>query len=137
MVYNTSNEHKRHALQSVIEHTYKSIDSEVNMRISALSIVSSDLEPFDKIVDRVRGLSISPEKQDQLLCLLREFHSIFSNRPGCNSLYTFKFDVIKVRPYPLPFAQRPSVLREINRMLEWGVIERSSSLYVSPIICVK
>jgi len=99
MVYNTSYEHKRHALQSVIEHTYKSINCEVIMRISASSIVSSDLEPFDNIVNRVRGLSISSKKQDQLLCLLREFHSIFSNRPACNSLYTFIFDVIKDKPF--------------------------------------
>jgi len=32
MVYNTNYEHTCYALQSVIEHTYKSIDSEVNLR---------------------------------------------------------------------------------------------------------
>lgn len=36
-----------------------------------------------------------------------------------------------VKPYPIPFFQRPAMEKELNRMLDWGVIERSSSPYAS------
>lgn len=89
-----------------------------------------------------RYIGLSSEEQTHLFKLILDYHSIFSNRPGCKKLYTCRFDVthdtpFKIRPYPIPFAHRPAVERELNRMIEWGVIERSSSPYFSPIICVK
>jgi len=41
-----------------------------------------------------------------------------------------------VKPYPVPFAKRPAVEHELARMLDWGVVERCSSPYSNPIICV-
>lgn len=81
------------------------------------------------------------EQSTKLIDLLEGFHDIFSIRPGLNSLYTCRFTVsedtpFKVRPYPVPFARRPAVEAELQRMLDWGVIERSTSPYCSPIICV-
>lgn len=101
------------------------------------------LEPFDNIQQYLHGITLlSPTDRSQLLNLLSEYHCIFSNRPGCNNLYTCRFNVVrdeqfKVRPYPNPFAQRPVVEQKLSCTLEWGVNELSSSPYASPIICVQ
>lgn len=81
------------------------------------------------------------EQRVELVNLLEEFRNIFSLKPGLNLLYTCRFTVtdevpFKVRPYPVPFARRPAVEAELKRMYEWGVIERSTSAYCNPIICV-
>lgn len=125
---------------TVIKHVLEQKTSHV---INSLSSMSCDREPVENIHKRIHGIiGLSSEEQSTLLKLILEYHSIFSNRPGCNNLYTCRFDVthdipFKIRPYPIPFAHRPAVEQELNRMLKWGVIERSSSPYASPIICVK
>ncbi|GFO37432.1 reverse transcriptase [Plakobranchus ocellatus] len=46
-------------------------------------------------------------------------------------------DVIRVKPYPLPFAAREFVTQEVNDLLSLGVIEPSDSPYCFPIVVVK
>jgi len=140
-VYRSSFDQHMFSTQSVINHVSET--NSMNAVINTISTSTDHLEPFDNIQQRVQSItSISHTDKTQLLNLLSEYHSIFSNRPGCNRLYTCSFNVVKdepfkVHPYPIPFAQRPAVEQELNRMLEWGVIERSSAPYASPIICVK
>ena len=43
---------------------------------------------------------------------------------------------VQTRQYPLPFSQTEKVREEIEKLLEMGVIEPSSSLYSSPIVLV-
>lgn len=84
---------------------------------------------------------ISKNQKDHVIRLLEEYQDVFSDRPGRNKLYTCRFDVtedipFKVKPYPIPFSRRPAVQTELDRMLNWGVIERCSSPYANPIVCV-
>lgn len=114
-----------------------------NLCISSLEIEhDDDREPFDNIREHVASIpSFTEDQHRQLLSLLHEYHHIFRSRPGLNQLYTCRFNVsedtpFKIRSYPIPFARRPAVEKELQRMLNWGVIERCSSPYSSPIICV-
>lgn len=140
-VYRSSFDQHIFSTQCIMNHIC--LTNSTDAVINTISTSVDHLEPFDNIQHRVQGImSLSTAEKSQLLSLLSEYHCIFSNRPGCNKLYTCCFNVIKdepfkIRPYPIPFAQRPAVEQELNRMLDWGVIERSSSPYASPIICVK
>lgn len=42
-----------------------------------------------------------------------------------------------MRQYPLPFAVKEAVEKEVKDMLQLGIIERSTSAYYSPIVVVK
>lgn len=83
-----------------------------------------------------------PDKErSKLISLLDQYHGIFDDRPGLNKLYSCRFEVsedvpFKVKPYPIPFSRRPAVEKELQRMLQWGVIERCPSPYCNPIVCV-
>lgn len=119
---------------------------EENTTIYNLNGLDAQLYPNDQRDDRFdECISSSPgvteQQRSQLVDVLEKFQSIFDTRPGLNKLYTCRFDVsedipFKVRPYPIPFARRPAVESELKRMLTWGVIERCSSPYSNPILCV-
>jgi hypothetical protein len=113
-----------------------------NMINSLKGTPEDDLEPFDHITEHLSSiLNISSNQLEQVVGLFHEYHHIFRTRPGLNMLFTCRFNVsedipFKIRPYPVPFARRPAVEKELARMLQWGVIERCSSPYSNPIICV-
>ena len=46
-------------------------------------------------------------------------------------------DPVRTKAYPLPFALRDEVNREIDAMLRDNIIEPSSAPYISPIVVVK
>lgn len=84
---------------------------------------------------------VPDEERSKLIGLLDKHKNIFDDRPGRNTLYRCRFEVsedvpFKVKPYPIPFSRRPAVERELQRMLSWGVVERCSSPYCNPIVCV-
>lgn len=103
---------------------------------------NNDLEPFTNIEQHLSSIAtLTPEQYEKVSMLFQRYHHVFRIRPGLNSLYTCNFNVtddvpFKCRSYPVPFARRSAVDTELDRMLEWGVIERCSSPYSNPIICV-
>lgn len=98
--------------------------------------------PNKPLEDRIDSSEHVPKCQkEKIVRLLEDFQDVFSDQPGRNKLYVCRFDVsedipFKVKPYPIPFSRRPAVQTELNRMLDWGVIERCSSPYANPIVCV-
>ncbi len=44
---------------------------------------------------------------------------------------------VRTKPYPIPFAMRNTVKKEVQSMLDQSVIEPSNSSYCSPIVIVK
>jgi hypothetical protein len=77
--------------------------------------------------------------------VLRMFYknnkSVFSNKPGVTKLYTHKIDMKDLtpfyqRPYPIPEIHKHKIQQELNKMIEWGIIERATSSYVSPMLVV-
>lgn len=74
--------------------------------------------------------------------LIQQYLPLFSDKPGCTSVYEHKIMVMKDkvvvrRSYPVPFALRSAVNEEIKRMLEMGIIERSISQFCNPMRIVK
>ena len=84
-------------------------------------------------------LSIS--QQQQMEGLLGEYRDVLSSIPGKIGLVKHKIDVgdakpIKQRPYRLPWVHREAVKKELDMMLEHGIIEESSSEWAQPIVIV-
>ncbi|VVC38660.1 Reverse transcriptase domain, partial [Cinara cedri] len=82
------------------------------------------------------------EQQQQLLeSLINKYDHIFQDRPGLHNSFSYKFNVrehqpYKLKPYPVPFSRRFAVQQEIDKMLNWGVIERSDAPYNNPLVTV-
>ncbi|GFO03057.1 reverse transcriptase [Plakobranchus ocellatus] len=86
--------------------------------------------------------SLSASQVQDVKELLLEFRDILTSVPGCTNTICHEIrlttdDVIRVKPYPLPFAAQDFVTQEVNDLLSLGVIEPSDSPYCFPIVVVK
>ena len=66
----------------------------------------------------------------------------FSDIPGKTSMIEHKIEPtknnpVRYRPYPLPYAMRENLKREIKDMLSFGIIRQSNSSFASLIVIVK
>ena len=73
---------------------------------------------------------------------LSRHEEVFLDIPGKTNMIKHKIELtknnpIRSRPYPLPYAMRENLKREIEDMLSLGTIRESSSPFASPIVIVK
>ena len=85
---------------------------------------------------------LETEKRMQIANLLMEFQDIFTDVPrvcnlGEHEIKLTTNDPIRSRPYPIPYAMREALSKEIDTMLSLGIIEPSSSPYASPVVMVR
>ena len=88
------------------------------------------------------GDSLSPVQREEVLSLITEFSDVITPLPGhtqtVEHVIRLKSDeIIRVKPYPLPFASEQFVRDEVKTLLDLGVIEHSTSPYCSPLVLVK
>ena len=85
---------------------------------------------------------LTAEQRRQVIELLEEYQDIFTERPGTTDLGEHQIelttaDLIRTKPYAMPYSKRKEVEEEVQKMLEMGVIEPSKSPYNSPIVIVE
>lgn len=81
------------------------------------------------------------QQKNQLINLILKYKDVFSDKPGLCNKYQHKLIVknetsFKCQSYPIPIAYQEQVAAEINKMVEMGIIERSTSPFINPIIPV-
>ncbi|KAL8585224.1 hypothetical protein ACOMHN_013239 [Nucella lapillus] len=110
---------------------------------------SSDVIPLpvlsvlgESYKDVVVADDLTDKQTHQLLQVLSDYKDILTDKPGVavgvepHQIQTTTDVPIRVKPYPLPFAKRVVVEKEIQTMLKLGVIEPSTSPYSSPVVLV-
>ena len=85
---------------------------------------------------------LPPDKRQELEALICEYKHIFTDKPGTTDLVQHEVTLtsnepVRTKPYPIPFAMRDSVKKEVQTMLDLSVIEPSNSPYCSPMVIVK
>ncbi|GFO34730.1 reverse transcriptase [Plakobranchus ocellatus] len=96
--------------------------------------------------DETLRVNINPcldsAKVQQVQEHLTEFQDILTSLPGLTTTIRHVIrlstnEIIRIKPYPLPFASQEFLKTEISQLLSLGVIERSTSPYCSPVLIVK
>ena len=87
------------------------------------------------------GVQLSESQKVQIRELLDEFREVMSGTPGRTSKAVHNVQLtdrkpVRLAPYRLPHAYRELVRKEIDEMLEAGVIEPSNSEWAAPIVLV-
>ena len=109
--------------------------------INPTSKVTDSSLPSQKI-DRAKIAHLSEQQQEQLLNLLDQFSECFADRPGFCDLMQHEIHVgedfrpKRLRAYRVPENLKPDVRKEIQTMLDLGIIKPSKSEMASPIVCV-
>ena len=88
------------------------------------------------------GEQLTEQQKAELQSLLTEFEDVLQPKPGQTSLAehhirTNDAKPVKLPPYRLPHAYREQVRKELDEMLDSGIIEKSTSEWASPIVLVK
>lgn len=73
--------------------------------------------------------------------LIKNYEDIFSEKPGRTSAYIHKIRLaddspFKPRTYPIPMCHRELVKDKIQQMLDWKIIRKSETPYISPLVAV-
>ena len=93
-------------------------------------------------LDRSTINHLSEDEQKQLLDLLDEFAECFSDKPGLCTAAQHEITTLpgfvpkRIKPYRIPESLKPEVERQIDGLLQDGIIIPSNSPMISPIVCV-
>ncbi|XP_055865631.1 uncharacterized protein LOC129928743 [Biomphalaria glabrata] len=130
-------------------------DDELEKHISCLAIIPEEKEEdMDELVvptttsrqtetwHAVKLDNLSSQRKKDIMNLLQEYADIFTDVPGKTTIINHEIKLTsdkptKSRPYPLPIHYRDFLQKEINDLLEQGIIEHSNSPYAAPIVLVK
>ncbi|XP_060553668.1 uncharacterized protein LOC132714768 [Ruditapes philippinarum] len=118
-------------------------DSEIDPDVDGyFEIDTPSLVPTESFKDCKISHNLNPEQVNELNEILKEYSDVLSDKPGFTNLA--KHDIklttdepIRAKAYPVPFATRQTVIEEVKRMLQLGVIEPSESEYCSNVVIVK
>ena len=142
---------------NMLKEYHKREEEEVT-RVAAVAVIP-DVEEWEEVarttgdiplipleaeetVEDVKMDPETPEVHQQLRELVEEYKDVLTDLPLRSNLAECEIHLdtdtpVKTKQYPLPFAEREIVAKEVNEMLRLGVIEKSNSPYASPIILVK
>ena len=82
-------------------------------------------------------------KENKILTkLIKEYEAIFSGNPSVTTVHEHEIKVAEPekftrKVYPIPIKHQEAVREEIQRMLELGIIERSTSSFLNPLVVVR
>ena len=102
--------------------------------------------PFSGSGENPDHVDLNPELSETQISQVRElihsFPDVFTDAPGCTDLLEHDIRLstetpIRMKPYPIPYSMIDTVNTEVSKMLDLGVIERSTIPYSSPIVIVK
>lgn len=97
--------------------------------------------PKETVRDLVYGEKLSEEQITEIKGLTNKYAKIFTDKPGTFNLVEHcvtltSEEPVRSRPYTVPYAIRSELRSEIEKMLELGVIRKSTSPYASPVVIV-
>ena len=82
---------------------------------------------------------LNSEEKKNFWEVLKKYKDIFSKKPGRLSIYEHELKIKYDKPfiiktYPIPMRLRELVTAELNKLLELGIIRRSNSPYINPLV---
>ena len=127
--------------------------------IAAVSIIAEEHAEDDEDVFKVKlqtfplpakedyhdvkyGKDLTAKQTQEIKTVLQDFKDVLTDNPGKTSAIQHEIKLtsdapIQKRQYPVPFASLETVEKEVDYMLNMGVIERSTSAYSHPFVLVK
>ena len=99
------------------------------------------LESKEKHTDVNISKERNPLQKEEAKTLCGNFQDVLTDIPGRTNLGEHSMQVtddepVYTKPYPIPHALKDSVKKEIDNMLDMGIIRPSSSPYASPLTIV-
>ena len=96
----------------------------------------------ETVQDVKLGVERTKTQQEEMMNTLSRHKKIFSDVPSKTNMIKHKIELtennlVKSRPYPLPYAMKENLKKEIEEMLSLVIIRESNSPFASTIVFVK
>ncbi len=96
----------------------------------------------EKLNEASKHQQLEITEREKLRALLMKHKDVFSEIPGRTQEYTHEIKLADktpfyIKPYPIPLAYREKIKNDINQMLNWGIISKSATPYISPIFPIR
>ena len=133
------------ACAAVIENDYDELEESTNDDGKALSndhlLQLPAFTPQETLADVHVSSQLEDEQYAQVKRVLSNFKSTLTDVPGMTKLGQHDIKLtdstpIRSKPYPIPYAMREVVKKEVQTMLDLGVVEPSESPYAHPLVLV-
>ncbi|KAK7481822.1 hypothetical protein BaRGS_00026969 [Batillaria attramentaria] len=112
-------------------------ETESNIPLPNLTVADSSEQDKVHFCEQLQG-----EDKARIRQVCENFKSVFDSRPGRTHLIQHRVNTIteepcRQRPYPIPLAMSETVGKDIDAMLEAGLIRKSESCWAAPIVLIK
>lgn len=113
---------------------------EIKEPYSREEMVNINENEIKKIKERIIAC---PQKHNQcILDIFIKHKGLFNEESRITKVYEHWLDVKETKPfnvktYPIPYKHREQVKQEINKMLNDGIIEKSVTNFINPVVIVK
>ena len=130
---------------SVVEDEYL----EEEIRTNPLDIGNREVGVHFPVVESQESISdvsinceLDEEQKNEVQNLLYEYSDVFTDIPGSTDIAEHDIVLtsqqpVRCRPYPVPYALKQEIKKEIDNMLRLDIIEPCTSSYASPVVIVK
>lgn len=136
-VYQNCNENELNTVKNFILNIQEMniVDEVVLEEDREVNYVPSE-EDIRKRIDLT--FNLDEQQKSELMMLLIKYRHIFRDCPGRIKDFEYKFKIKDTspyhkKPYPIPLKFRDRMRKVIDRMLEQDIIEKSDSIYISPL----
>lgn len=90
----------------------------------------------------LNGISINEERKSELLAMLLKYERIYNHETTFAKDFYHNIDIddespLKCKNYPIPHHYKDQVEKEIIQLQTQGIIERSNSYFINPVVLVK
>ncbi|XP_067944465.1 uncharacterized protein [Watersipora subatra] len=87
------------------------------------------------------GYQLNSSEKEEVYKIVSQFKEVFNDIPGSTSIIEHKINLtseepIKQKPYPVPYALREQLQKDLDEMETLGIIQKSQSPYSAPIVLV-
>ena len=124
------------------------LENSHRLEVVQASVVVDDKNDEGKLITLPveEPVKINPEltvdQKNDVAQLLVEYSDVISDKPGCTDTVVHKINIkttepVRKKPYPIPINLKDHFDAEIEKMLEYGVIEPSNSPYSNPVVMVR
>ena len=101
-----------------------------------------DFQGRETFADVKINPDLSEIQIEEVRNLLKDFTDVLTDVPGETNLIEHEIKLtsdqpIRTKQYQLPFSMTETIKGETKKMLDMGIIEKSSSPYMSPVVLVK
>jgi hypothetical protein len=133
--------------EEIIEHVYQGSGGESKLRMDRCETGEADLrdsrqvsvEDLEKLI--MSNNNLEEQQKKKLIEVLLRYTEFLTTRPGRCNVYEYEFNITDTTPImgrsrPVPHSARASVRKQIEQMVEDGILELSDSSFINPLTIV-